>query len=75
LTLLNNLRDMPGMGGLTDAELQAMVVETDWGGMAWGGRYKEVISGVHKNDITVEGTFVVRQVLTGDQLRKQPFDQ
>ena len=56
------------------AELQAMVVEADWGGMAWGGRYKEVISGIHRNDITVEGTFVIRQVLTGNQLRKQPYD-
>ena len=61
--------------GLSADELQQLVVETDWGGVAWGGRYKEVISGVHKYDITVEGTFVIRQVLTGDQLRKQPFDQ
>ena len=75
LTLENDLRAMPGMAGLSAEELQALVVEVDWGGGAWGGHYKEVISGVHKNDITVEGTFVIRQVLTGAQLRKQPFDQ
>jgi hypothetical protein len=63
------------MDGLSAEELHDLVVEIDWGGAAWGGRYKEVISGVHKNDITVEGAFVIRQVLTGDQLRKQPFDQ
>jgi len=75
LTLLDNLGEMPGMDGLSADELHDLVVEIDWGGAAWGGRYKEVISGVHKNDITVEGAFVIRQVLTGDQLRKQPFDQ
>lgn len=75
LTLLENLGEMPGMDGLSADELHDLAVETDWGGAAWGGRYKEVISGVHKNDITVEGAFVIRQVLTGDQLRKQPFDQ
>lgn len=74
LTLLNDLRRMPGMASLSDAEIEELILALDWGGIAWGGTYKEVISGVHKHDITVQGTFVIRQVLRGEELRKQPYD-
>ncbi|MBX2997479.1 MAG: hypothetical protein KF893_03130 [Caldilineaceae bacterium] len=74
LTLLDDLRRMPGMASLSDAEIENLILALDWGGIAWGGTYKEVISGVHKHDITVQGTFVIRQVLRSEELREQPYD-
>ena len=63
------LTQFPPGGGAEEA------AELDWGGVNWGGLYREVIKGLHKNDITVKGYFVIRRVLTGDQLRPQSYDQ
>lgn len=59
----------PPAGGA--AEAQAL----DWGGTTWGGNYREVLTGLHRNDITVKGYFVIRQVLTADQLLPQTYDR
>jgi hypothetical protein len=74
MTLVDDLRQLPGLETLSDAEVEELVIQVDWGGVAWGGFYKEVISGIHKNTITVQGTFMIRQVLRGDELRSQPYD-
>jgi hypothetical protein len=50
-------------------------IALDWGGANWGGYYREVIQGLHKNAVTVKGYFVIRQVLTGDQLAAQAYDR
>lgn len=55
----------------SEADAQAL----DWGGTTWGGNYREVLSGLHQNDITVKGYFIIRQVLTADQLRPQTYDR
>jgi len=52
-----------------------LATRLDWGGTTWGGLYKEVIKGIHKNDITVKGYFVIRQALTAEALTAQPYDQ
>jgi hypothetical protein len=49
-------------------------IKLDWGGEVYGGLYTEVIKGIHVNDITVKGIFVIRQVLTGDELTQQAYD-
>jgi hypothetical protein len=50
-------------------------IALDWGGANWGGFYREVIQGLHKNDITVKGYFVIRQVLPGGRLVTQAYDR
>jgi len=47
----------------------------DWGGGVWGGRYKETIEGIHINDITVKGYFIIRHALTLSDLTPQAYDQ
>lgn len=69
--LVERLQDLPGMDAAEPERLEAQV---DWGGVTWGGTFKEVVQGIHKNDITVRGYFVIRQILTADQLREQPYD-
>jgi hypothetical protein len=53
----------------------ALAAEVDWGGATWGGLYKEVIKGIHMNDITVKGYFVIRHALTVEELEPQEYDQ
>ena len=50
-------------------------VKFDWGGQTYGGLYTEVINGIHVNDITVKGFFVIRQALTGEELIAQDYDK
>ncbi|MDQ1300362.1 MAG: SdrD protein, partial [Chloroflexota bacterium] len=59
------LTQFPPGGGAAEA------AALDWGGATWGGNYREVYKGLHKNDITVKGYFVIRQALTADQLQPQ----
>jgi hypothetical protein len=47
----------------------------DWGGAVWGGEYREVVDNLNKNAITARGYFVIRHVLTADQLVKQEYDK
>jgi hypothetical protein len=47
----------------------------DWGGAVWGGDYREVVEGLHKNTITARGYFVIRRVLTAEQLTTQSYDK
>jgi hypothetical protein len=63
---LTNVPPLPGG--------DALAAQMDWGGATWGGLYKEVIKGIHKNDITVKGYFVIQQVLTADELEPQSYD-
>jgi len=39
-----------------------------WGSTIMGGDFMEIISGIHKNDITVEGTFRLNLVSNTDTL-------
>lgn len=64
------LTELPPYAGATQAD----AVRLDWGGTVWGGLYREVIKGLHKNDITVKGYFVIRQVMPGERLERQPYD-
>lgn len=63
------LSPTPSGGSIEDAQT------LDWGGLLWGGSYQEVLTGLHKNAITVKGYFVIRQILTADQMRRQDYDQ
>jgi len=65
------LSDVLPYAGATADEAIAL----DWGGANWGGYYREVLHGLHRNDITVKGYFVIRQILTGDQLATQAYDR
>lgn len=65
------LSDVLPFAGATADEAIAL----DWGGANWGGYYREVLHGLHRNDITVKGYFVIRQILTGDQLATQAYDR
>ena len=56
-------------------QLAMAAAEVDWGGTTWGGLYKEVIKGIHQNDITVKGYFVIRHALTAEELEPQDYDQ
>lgn len=47
----------------------------DWGGSTWGGDYREIVTGLHKNAITARGYFVIRRVLPWEQLEAQSYDQ
>jgi hypothetical protein len=60
---------------MTDTEVQALSSQLDWGGQNWGGDYTEVIEGLHQNDITVKGYFIIRHALPGDALIAQDFDK
>ena len=40
----------------------------------WGGDYREVVEGLHQNIITARGYFVIRRMLTVDQLVAQDYD-
>jgi hypothetical protein len=53
----------------------AAAASLDWGGAVWGGDYREVVANLHKNSITARGYFVIRHVLTADQLVKQAYDK
>jgi hypothetical protein len=63
------LTELPPGGDETNA------ASVDWGGAVWGGDYREVVEGLHKNTITARGYFVIRRVLTGEQLKPQDYDK
>lgn len=63
--------DPPGFSG---AEAAAVALELDWGGTTWGGLYKEVVQGIHKNAITARGYFVIQHVLMLEDLQAQEYD-
>ena len=63
------LTELPPGGDETDA------ASVDWGGAVWGGDYREVVEGLHKNTITARGYFVIRRVLTAEQLTPQTYDK
>jgi hypothetical protein len=71
---LTNEPTFEGMA-MTDEEVQALSSQLDWGGQNWGGDYAEVIEGLHQNDITVKGYFIIRHALPGDALIAQDFDK
>jgi hypothetical protein len=60
--------------GVTGAAAVDLAVELDWGGMTWGGLYKEVVQGIHKNAITARGYFVLQHVLLAEDLEPQDYD-
>ncbi len=64
------LTELPPYAGATQDD----AIRLDWGGAVWGGLYREVIQGLHKNDITVKGYFVIRQVAPWEKLNAQPYD-
>ncbi len=72
---VDDLREIPAFADLEPGAAAKLAAEVDWGGATRGGLYHEVLSGVHKNDITVQGHFVVRHVLTADKLETQSYDQ
>lgn len=63
--------DPPGLSG---AEAAEAALKLDWGGMTWGGLYKEVVQGIHKNAITARGYFVIQHVLMAEDLQAQEYD-
>lgn len=63
--------DPPGFSG---DEAVEVTLDLDWGGMTWGGLYKEVVQGIHKNTITARGYFVIQHVLMGEDLQAQAYD-
>lgn len=63
------LTALPPGGDITSAAAM------DWGGAVWGGDYREVVEGLHKNTITARGYFVIRRVLSTDQLIDQDYDK
>jgi hypothetical protein len=65
------LTELPPYPGATPED----AIELDWGGQTYGGLYTEVIKGIHINDITVKGFFVIRQALTGEELIAQDYDK
>ena len=65
------LTELPPYPGATEEE----AIAYDWGGQMYGGLYQEVIQGIHLNDITVKGHFVIHQVLTGEELIAQDYDK
>ncbi|MBC8447964.1 MAG: hypothetical protein H8D78_09455 [Chloroflexi bacterium] len=65
------LTELPPYSG---EDVEELAAEVDWGGATWGGLYKEVIKGIHKNDITVKGYFVIRHALMAEELEDQPYD-
>lgn len=72
-TITLTLRDLPeGMTG-TPQDME-VARSMDWGGTVWGGEYREVLDGLHKNAITVRGYFTIRHMITGE-LREQDYDK
>ncbi len=65
------LTELPPYSG---ADVEELAAEVDWGGATWGGLYNEVIKGIHKNDVTVKGYFVIRHALTAEELEAQDYD-
>ena len=66
--------DLPPLDNLTITETQALATSVGWGSEMWGGYYREVLKGLHKNDISVSGIFMIRKVLPTDQMAPQPYD-
>jgi hypothetical protein len=64
------LTELPPFDGATQAD----AIQYDWGGQVYGGRYQEVIDGIHLNAITVKGYFIIRQALPWEKLIRQPYD-
>ncbi len=73
-TIALTLTADPSFTGLTTDEVQKLAAELDWGGLNWGGLYTEVLEGLHQNDITVKGYFVIRHTLSCDALLRQDYD-
>jgi SdrD B-like domain len=73
-TIALTLTEDPSFTGLTTDEVQKLAAELDWGGLNWGGVYTEVLEGLHQNDITVKGYFVIRHSLPCDELLQQDYD-
>ena len=73
-TIVLTLSEDPSFTGLSTEETEKLAAQLDWGGLNWGGIYTEVLEGLHQNDITVKGYFVVRHTLACDELRKQEYD-
>ncbi|NOZ72072.1 MAG: hypothetical protein GXP38_09185 [Chloroflexi bacterium] len=65
------LTELPPLDGANTT----IAANLDWGGGVWGGLYKEVISGIHKNDITVRGYFIIKHILAWEDLTPQSYDQ
>ena len=65
------LTELPPYDGATPED----ALKLDWGGQTYGGLYTEVIKGIHVNDITVKGFFVIRQALTGEELIAGVYDK
>ncbi len=74
-TISLTLKNDPAFEGMTAEEIQRLSDESDWGGENWGGDYAEVIEGLHQNDITVKGYFVIHHALAGDALTAQDYDK
>ncbi len=74
-TISLTLKNDPAFEGMTAEEIERLSSESDWGGENWGGDYAEVIEGLHQNDITVKGYFVIHHALAGDALTEQDYDQ
>ena len=73
-TIALELTNEPAFGEMTPAEATALAAQLDWGGENWGGNYTEIIEGLHQNDITVKGYFVIRHAVAGENLIAQDFD-
>ena len=74
LELVESVADIPGLSqGLSAEQIMQLDRDLDWKGKTWGGLYSEVIKGIHKHDITVEGHFIIRHIIAGD-LEAQSYD-
>ena len=73
-TLTLELTNEPAFEDMTAEQAAAMAAELDWGGQNWGGNYTEIIEGLHQNDITVKGYFIIRHLITGADLLAQDYD-
>ena len=62
--------ELPPYDGATEED----AIEYDWGSQVYGGLYQEVIQGIHLNDITVKGYFIIQQVSPWEKLKQQPYD-
>ena len=62
--------ELPPFDGATEED----AIKYDWGSQVYGGLYQEVIQGIHLNDITVKGHFIIHQVAPWEKLKKQPYD-
>ena len=73
-TLTLELTNEPAFEDMTAEQAAAMAAQLDWGGQNWGGNYTEIIEGLHQNDITVKGYFIIRHLITGADLLAQDYD-